>query len=280
MTNGDLGWKLIEKLTSGEGLKLRGALVWSHSRNRAMTETWSGLPQVIVMIPNSVRRNPVLQHVVLLLLITACLFEGAALQAQPDLKAVSNAVRDLAVGGRSAGVVVALTGTSSEHVSPLDGLLSRELPEPLPKQISAGQLLETRLGKGRVRHLNGVPVYTDPTAAACNRLLDASVALSSSDGMFQTVVAAFNQVAGQSVGDGAMGTCLPVAFTKSSRGTEKASVVGSLKEVLTSAAAGEPGTVWVALAAQDGTCSIGLVLQEVNGGGCIVQIGDPVKVLQ
>ncbi len=129
--------------------------------------------------------------------------------------------------------------------------------------------------------MNGVPLYIDPTAAACNRLLDASIVLSGSRGMFSTVVAAFNQVAGQSVSDGAMGTCLPVAFTKSRTGSEKASVVvGSLKEVLTAAAAGEPGTVWVAVAAQDGTCTIGLVLQAEKGGTCAAQIGTPVKVLQ
>ena len=237
---------------------------------------------MIAMKPD-VRRLSVLQQPILLLLSTVALFEDAALQAQPDLVAVSRAVGDLAAWGISAGVVVRLTGTSSEDVSPFDALLSmgRRMPEPLDKQLSAKQLLETRLGKERLNDVNGVPLYIDPTAPACNRLLDASIVLSGSRGMMGTVVAAFNQVAGQSVAEGAMGTCLPVAFTKSRRGTEKPSVlVGSLKEVLTAAAASEPGTVWVAVAAPDGTCTIGLVLQAEKGGTCRVQIGSPVKVIQ
>jgi hypothetical protein len=96
-----------------------------------------------------VRRLSVLAQAILLLLSTVALFEDAALQAQPDLVAVSRTVGDLAAGGISAGVVVRLTGTSSEDVSPFDALLSmgRRMPEPLDKQLSAKQLLETRLGK-------------------------------------------------------------------------------------------------------------------------------------
>jgi hypothetical protein len=201
-----------------------------------------------------------------------------SIAAQRDLATVTNTIWDLASAGRSAGVVARIPHTPAKGTSPFATLLDmgQQAPKPLDEHQSATMILQAKFGGNSVEDVNGGAVLVDRTASLCNRLLESAVVLGSEDPMFPTIVTAINQVTGQSIPEGAFGTCMPQAFLRP--GPRVRLVPGSvLKQVLTTAVMSEPGAIWVAVEAPDETCTFGLVLKAEGSGACRVQLGQPVR---
>lgn len=221
--------------------------------------------------------NPITAGLLLTLLLLSLCWDAPRTQLLQDIDTVSlsDAVHELAARGSNFGVIVALQNGDSEELLPLQSFFQRTRPlqqRRVPNQ-PAREVLAS-IHPAAVTEAEGIPILRDPAAAFCGELLEQIVPFDIESTPEGTCMKALAQVTGQQLSEGLVGSCMPASVglperrfvTKGGR---------TLLSVLSSAAARQRGTGWVAVEAR-GSCSFGLVEVAASGSVCLVTMGQPV----